>query len=154
MSKYLPTHYKHPLYSIWKSMRQRCNNPYSKDYESYGGRGIIICEEWNNFQQFISDMGERPSRKHYLDRINNDGNYSKDNCRWATSTESLANRRKYKKEKYIYFEGLRKTVREWIKFLGINKENAVLTRIYNNNWSFVEAVTTPVKVSKRRIKKK
>jgi hypothetical protein len=75
-------------------MLGRCRNPNDKKYEDYGGRGISVCERWeNSFADFLADMGERPSEKHTLDRINNDGNYEPGNCRWATSKQQNNNRR-------------------------------------------------------------
>lgn len=75
-------------YQIWAGMKKRCHNKNSTMYYLYGARGITVCEEWrNSFQNFINDMGHRPSPEHSIDRINNGGNYSKDNCRWATKLE-------------------------------------------------------------------
>ncbi|QJD54791.1 hypothetical protein PssvBMR5_gp23 [Pseudomonas phage MR5] len=85
-----------PTYVSWQSMRTRCLNPNSADYLHYGGRGITICATWDSFEQFLADMGERPVGK-TLDRINVDGNYCLDNCRWASSVEQRHNQRPHKR---------------------------------------------------------
>jgi hypothetical protein len=79
-------------YSIWITMRQRCSDHNSRDYKNYGGRGISICREWDNFEGFYKDMGKCPDGLS-LDRINNDGNYEKSNCQWATRKQQNNNRR-------------------------------------------------------------
>lgn len=84
----------HPLYSIWLQMRARCRNPRHKSYQNYGGRGITICERWDDFELFLADVGERPPGRYSIDRIDNDGNYEPGNVRWATATEQIRNRRR------------------------------------------------------------
>jgi len=84
-------HRLHPLYSPYLCMISRCKFVHHKNY---GGRGIKVCQRWiDSFENFLSDMGEKPSSKHSLDRINNDGDYEPSNCRWATAKEQSQNKR-------------------------------------------------------------
>lgn len=81
-------------YTTWLSMKDRCLRTKNKKYKDYGGRGITVCERWrDSFENFLADMGRKPSANLSIDRINNDGNYEPGNCRWATQLEQVRNRR-------------------------------------------------------------
>ena len=87
--------YQTAEYNAWAAMRQRCSNPKNKKYESYGGRGICVCDRWqNSFENFFADMGPRPSSRHSIDRIDNNSGYSPGNCRWTTPDIQAKNQRK------------------------------------------------------------
>lgn len=82
------------LYPVWNAMIQRCYNAENRAYKHYGKRNITVCDRWkNSYEDFLSDIGERPSKNHSLDRIDNDGDYSPDNCKWSTWFEQALNRR-------------------------------------------------------------
>jgi hypothetical protein len=82
-----------PEYKVWNNLKTRCTNSKAINYHRYGARGIKVCNEWlTSFENFIVDMGKRPSDKHSIDRIDNDGDYYKENCKWATKNEQTRNR--------------------------------------------------------------
>ncbi len=86
--------HKTPEYQAWRNMKSRCYNPNAAEFKNYGARGITICQEWlSDFPAFYRDMGDRPSEKHSLERVNNALGYSKDNCVWATDKTQSLNRR-------------------------------------------------------------
>jgi hypothetical protein len=82
-------------YAVWMNMKERCRRPTADNFKWYGGRGIKVCERWKSFENFLADMGPRPSPKHRLDRINIDGDYAPDNCRWAIGADDRKNRRPF-----------------------------------------------------------
>lgn len=89
----LPDGSRDSTYSVWRTMRQRCNDPSHKSYASYGGAGVSVCFRWNNFALFLEDMGKRPSKAHSIDRLDNSKGYEPDNCRWATPKEQARNKK-------------------------------------------------------------
>lgn len=117
-------------------MRRRCNNPRDADYESYGGRGISVCERWkNDFWAFVEDMGERPGGCS-LDRVNNDGNYSPENCRWATPLEQSNNTRS---AILVTYEGKTQSISAWAREKGLSIQT--LAGRLRKGWSIEKAFT-------------
>lgn len=125
---------------IWRMMKYRCNTPTSTGYDLYGGRGIRVCERWaSSFENFLEDMGEAPSDKHTIDRIDYNSNYSPDNCRWATRREQANNRRN---NMNVEYQGRTQTVAMWTKELGLPR-----TLIYDRlrrGWTISESFTVPI----------
>lgn len=130
---------KHPLYGIWQAMIHRCRNPKSKFYDRYGGRGISVCERWRSFPAFLSDMGEKPSASHSLDRIDNNGNYEPGNCHWATKTEQQNN---MSSNKWVKIDGKSMTMAQCCRSYGI-KHTTVIGRL-QRGWSTEDAFKKPV----------
>lgn len=121
----------------WCEMKRRCLNPRSKSFHNYGGRGISICPRWiESFENFLADLGPRPTSQHSIDRINVNGNYEPDNCRWATSAEQYSDLRK---SVHVEVNGIRKTVAEWARLTGINPYT-IYDRI-DAGWDPVRAVS-------------
>lgn len=125
------------IYRIWKNMRNRCENSESQDYQSYGGRGITVCEEWKSFEQFYADMGLPPTETATIERRQNHLGYSPDNCRWAEPREQANNRRS---NVYLEYAGRKQTVAQWAREIGINV-NTLRFRL-RSGWSTERALTT------------
>jgi hypothetical protein len=115
-----------PEYQAWANAKTRCYNTSTRYYKNHGGRGIRVCERWlNSFTSFLSDMGVRPSSKHSLERKDNDGDYTPDNCVWALLSEQNNNKRT---NVWIVFDGKTMTQKQWSRFTGIPK-STIQTRI-------------------------
>lgn len=135
---------KHPEYGVWQGMRQRCQNPNNQAWKWYGGRGIKVCERWDSFANFFADMGERPTPKHQLERIENDGNYEPSNCKWATRKEEMRNTRQ---NHLLTFNGQTLCLKEWSEKTGLNY--GTLTGRIKTGWSVDGALSEPTQVSVR-----
>lgn len=131
------------LYHIWLDILRRCKNPKRRNYKDYGGRGIKVCEEWENsylsFRTWALNNGYNDTLT--IDRIDNNGNYCPENCRWVTMKEQNNNKRN---NHYITYNGETHTVSEWLEITGI-KHSTMYQRL-RNGWSIEEALTTPVQV--------
>lgn len=128
-----------PIHRVWTEMIQRCTNPNNAGFPGYGGRGIRVCERWHSFENFLADMGPRPSPRHSIDRVDNDGDYEPSNCRWATVREQARNNRR---NRWLTFDGETRLITEWADRLGIG----YMTIHYRltHGWSVERALSTPV----------
>ncbi len=132
--------YKSPEHKVWRKMKERCYNEKAAQYARYGGRGIVVCDEWlNSFSAFFADVGPRPSANHSLERIDNNGNYTPANCRWADRSEQARNRCS---SHLIEFNGKTQALAAWAAELGIS-QSTLLQRVGRLGWSIARALTTP-----------
>lgn len=122
-------------YETWKGIKERCQNRKHVQFRNYGGRGIRLCERWQSFEGFLSDMGERPLA-HSIDRIDNDGNYEPGNCRWATDDQQRINKRTTFRVMYC---GEVRPLAEVTAALGVNHAR-VYTRMRRLGWSLERAI--------------
>lgn len=107
-----------PEYMAWSNLIRRCTNPMNPQWKDYGGRGITVCDEWQkSYMEFLSHVGRRPTPKHTIERINNDGNYEPGNVKWALRKDQQRNRRKTWR---VFFEGRERSVREICETIGFN----------------------------------
>jgi len=121
----------------WRDMKDRCKNPRNRSYKNYGGRGISVCSAWESFEQFFADLGPAPPGS-WLERNDNNGNYCKDNCRWASRDEQQNNRRGIIK---LEFQGREMSVAQWARETGIQKQT--LYERLRLGWPIERALTTP-----------
>ena len=139
------------LYNIWKLMKQRCYNCKYTQFKDYGGRGIIVCEEWNeSFLSFYSWAMENGYEDNLsIDRIDGNKNYEPNNCRWTTKTMQQNNTRR---NKYIEYNGEKHSVSQWAKILGVSR--GCLQKRINKGWSFKKITSIPLNINKSHKKNK
>ena len=129
-----------PEYTTWLAMKQRCQDPNSTSYSRYGGRGIKVCRRWAfSFQDFLEDMGSKPTPCHSIERKNNDGDYEPDNCVWATAKEQANNRRS---NTILSVNGKAQTLAQWADETGFGT-NAICNRL-EDGWTVDRALTEPI----------
>jgi hypothetical protein len=121
-----------PTHIVWQNMRYRCRSGYYK---------VKVCRRWELFENFLVDMGERPSSKHSIDRKNNELGYFKSNCRWATAREQARNRRN---NVTMIFRGARRTLTEVAEIIGVRSQ-LIFSRINQYGWTIEDAVYTPAR---------
>lgn len=127
-------------YSSWKCAKTRCRNPKNAQYSDYGGRGIEFSITWEKFEDFLRDMGERPSKKYSLDRIDVNGNYEPGNCRWVKMKTQLRNKRN---NRIIEYNGKSQCLADWADEIGIDLD-ILWARINKYGWTIEETLTKPV----------
>lgn len=132
-------------YRSWRGMLDRCERPTTHNYARYGGRGVTVCERWHDFTNFLADMGKKPSPRHTIERIENNGNYEPGNCRWESAKEQNRNR---SDNRLVTYLGWEMTIAEACERTGISR-NAVDARL-RRGWTPERAVTTPVKYHRPR----
>lgn len=136
---------ENPERTSYEAMIDRCYNESNPRYSNYGGRGVLVCDRWlNSFDDFLADMGARPQGCS-IDRINVDGNYEPENCRWATPLEQGNNRTN---NRLVEYDGKMMTAREWERSLGFTR-GAIYNRL-KAGWTVEEAMTTPMRMKMGR----
>lgn len=136
-----------PEYKSWGAMKTRCDNPKHTAYKRYGGRGITYQQEWKFFENFLKDMGVKPDPKMELDRIDNEKNYTKDNCRWATRKEQTRNRGGKRATRLYTFNGKTLCIADWAKELKISTSS--LQKRLNKGWPLEIALSSEKRTGKK-----
>lgn len=132
------------IYNRWQKMLSRCRNPQNKDFPYYGGRGIAVCDRWLKFENFFADTGTPPTPQHTLDRIDNDGGYNPENCRWATPNQQSNNRRYCH---LLTLNGQTLNIQQWASLLHV-KKSLIYGRI-RSGWTEEQALTFPLGTRQR-----
>jgi hypothetical protein len=128
---------RHPLFDVWRSMRRRCYNRKTHNWHLYGARGIAVCERWRkSFAAFVEDMGPRPSGGYTIERRDNNGNYTPENCYWATMKTQSNNRRN---NRAFEHGGRTLTLSQWAEVARI--KNATISERLKRGWPFAKAIT-------------
>ena len=128
-----------PEHRAWINMHDRCRRPENHAYARYGGRGVRVCQRWDSFENFLADIGKRPSAKHSLDRIDNNGDYTPENCRWTTSKVQNRNRTG---NKLLTHNGQTMSVSAWAEQTGVPR-GAIYMRL-RSGWTVADAISTPI----------
>jgi hypothetical protein len=137
--------YKHgeahtDFYNVWSSMKQRCNLKRAKAYKDYGGRGINVCEEWNDFINFYNDMYPTYKKGLTIERIDVNGNYCKENCTWIKFEDQASNTTR---SRFVYYNNKKYTASQLAREYGL-KPQTFIKRL-DNNWDIQKALTTPIR---------
>lgn len=136
---------KTPEYKSWCGMKERCLNSRATGFKRYGGRGIQVCDRWlTSFENFLADMGRRPSVHHTLDRLDNNGHYEPSNCQWATASQQASNRRS---TRFITFQHKRLPLKAWCKLLDI-RYSTTRDRL-ERGWPIHEAFSHPARMPRK-----
>jgi len=136
--------WKSPTYNSWVGLKDRCTNPNNPKYYLYGGKGITFQDEWEDFSNFLLDMGEKPIGTS-LDRIDGNKGYFKGNCRWATIHQQNRN---ITSNKFITYKGVTKTNQEWANELGF-PPSTLYNRVFTRGWDVEKAFTTPIRFKRK-----
>ena len=129
------------IYNIWRGIKLRCYIPSHPSFDHYGGQGITMCDRWrNSFESFLEDMGKLPTQFHQIDRIDNEGNYEPNNCRWVLPKEQQNNRRN---NIMISYKGETRSVADWASVLGVN-QSTLYMRV-KAGWPSEKVLSTPIR---------
>ncbi len=134
-----------PEYRVWLHMRERCTNKRAAGYKNYGGRGISVSPKWDDFLEFLADMGPKPSAHLQIDRINNEGNYEPGNCRWATRRQNSRNRRG---NRHLTAFGRTQVLQAWADEYG-HPPSRLIERIDYYGWDVERALTETPRAGRR-----